>query len=80
MRRERMLSQLGAQAARLRTRLHSPVGLDLGADTPEAIALAIVAEIQGILAGREQIGSLSPPLLALRASPSPSPLPDPIAR
>jgi xanthine dehydrogenase accessory factor len=80
MRRERILSQLGAQAARLRTRLHSPVGLDLGADTPEAIALAIGAEIQGILAGREQIGSLSPPLLALRASPSPSPLPDPIAR
>src|ERR1017187_8776069 len=80
MRRERMLSQLGAQAARLRTRLHSPVGLDLGADSPEAIALAIVAEIQGILAGREQIGSLRPPLLALRASPSPSPLPDPVAR
>ncbi len=30
----------------LRERLHSPVGLDLGSETPEEIALAIVAEIQ----------------------------------
>jgi xanthine/CO dehydrogenase XdhC/CoxF family maturation factor len=78
-RRERLFSQLGGQAVRLRLRLRSPVGLDLGADTPEAIALAIVAEIQGILAGREHIGSLSPPLTS-RSSPSASPLPDPIAR
>jgi xanthine dehydrogenase accessory factor len=33
-------------------RLHSPVGLDLGAETPEEIALAIVAEIQKTLSGR----------------------------
>jgi len=30
----------------LRTRLHSPIGLDVGSETPEEIALAIVAEIQ----------------------------------
>lgn len=30
----------------LRTRLHSPIGLDLGSETPEEIALAIVAEVQ----------------------------------
>ena len=29
-----------------------PVGLDLGADNPELIALAIASEIQAVLAGR----------------------------
>ena len=33
------------------SRLHAPIGLDLGAETPEQIALAIVAEIQAVLAG-----------------------------
>ncbi|MBE9209376.1 XdhC family protein [Nostoc sp. LEGE 06077] len=33
-------------------RLFAPVGLDIGADSQEAIALAIVAEIQAILAKR----------------------------
>ncbi|MBL9174543.1 MAG: XdhC family protein [Verrucomicrobiales bacterium] len=32
--------------------IHAPVGLDLGADHPETIALSIVAEIQSVLAGR----------------------------
>jgi xanthine dehydrogenase accessory factor len=31
-------------------RLYSPIGLDIGADTPEAIALSIIAEIQTVLA------------------------------
>jgi xanthine/CO dehydrogenase XdhC/CoxF family maturation factor len=39
--------------------LRSPVGLDLGAAAPESIALAIVAEIQGTLAGRESMGPMS---------------------
>ena len=35
-----------------RQRLYHPVGLDLGAETPEEIALAIVAEIQAVLTNR----------------------------
>jgi xanthine dehydrogenase accessory factor len=76
VRRERLLAHLGAHAVLLRTRLRSPVGLDLGAGTPETIALAITAEIQGILAGRERIAPMSTPLdpkvslsSAVRSSP-----------
>lgn len=34
------------------TRLHSPVGLDLGGHTPAAIALSIAAELQAVVSGR----------------------------
>jgi xanthine/CO dehydrogenase XdhC/CoxF family maturation factor len=37
----------------LRQRLHAPVGLDLGAEGPEQVALAIVAEMQAVLSGRD---------------------------
>ena len=33
-------------------RLHAPAGLDLGADGPDEIALAVVAEVKATLAGR----------------------------
>lgn len=59
VRRERLLKDLGADAARLRPRLRAPVGLDLGAVTPEAIALSIAAEIHATLAGSASMAPLS---------------------
>lgn len=53
-RRTRLLEQLGATAAALEGRLHGPAGLAIGADSPESIALAILAEIQACLAGRTE--------------------------
>jgi xanthine dehydrogenase accessory factor len=35
--------------------VYAPVGLDLGAETPEEIALSIVSEIAAVLAGRTPI-------------------------
>ena len=34
-------------------RLHAPIGLDLGGDGPEAVALAILAEIQAVMTRRD---------------------------
>lgn len=48
-RRERLLGDLGSDIGRLRERLHAPVGLNIGAITPEAIALAIISEIHQAL-------------------------------
>ena len=33
-------------------KLYAPVGLDIGADSPESIALSIIAEIKSVLANR----------------------------
>ena len=52
-RSQRLLTDLGAAGSRLAARLRAPIGLDLGATTPEAIALSIVAEIHAAIAGRE---------------------------
>ncbi len=51
-RRERLLADIGACAARLQGRLRGPVGFDIGAVTPEGIALAITAELHAFAAGR----------------------------
>jgi xanthine/CO dehydrogenase XdhC/CoxF family maturation factor len=51
-RRERLLAMLGPISARLDGRLYAPVGLDIGARTPEAIALAAAGELHAWIAGR----------------------------
>jgi xanthine/CO dehydrogenase XdhC/CoxF family maturation factor len=45
-RKQRLLEALAEKGERLRGRLRGPVGLDIGADSPEAIALSILAEMQ----------------------------------
>jgi xanthine/CO dehydrogenase XdhC/CoxF family maturation factor len=42
---------LAAESEQLQ-KLHGPVGVDIGSETPEEIALSILAEIQAVLAGR----------------------------
>jgi xanthine dehydrogenase accessory factor len=49
VRRERLLTDLGADADKLRNRLHAPVGLAIGGRSPESIALAIIAEIHAFV-------------------------------
>jgi len=51
-RRDALLAELGTDADLLRGRLRAPVGLDLGGSGPEAIALAIAAELQQFFAAR----------------------------
>ena len=56
-RAEKILNDLAADGLAVtpaqRARLHAPVGLDLGGDTPEAVALAILGEMQAALSGRD---------------------------
>jgi xanthine/CO dehydrogenase XdhC/CoxF family maturation factor len=48
-RAERLLNGMTAPEG---VKLHAPIGLDLGGDTPAATALAIAAEVQAALTGR----------------------------
>lgn len=52
-RTERLLSEMPALPAPALARLHYPVGLDLGGDTPESVAMAILAEMTAVLNGRQ---------------------------
>jgi len=59
------LDQAGLDEAAI-SRLHAPVGLDLGAATPEEIALAILAEVVAVRRGRRGV-----PLSERPAAPAP---------
>lgn len=48
-----LLADAGLDPERLMPALHSPMGLDIGADGPHQVALAVVAEIQATVNGRE---------------------------
>jgi len=49
-RRRRLLDELGDAGRLLEPRLKGPVGIDIGADSAESIALSIAAEMQSVLA------------------------------
>lgn len=57
IRTEELLSELGAEGAEFNTdqlsKLHAPVGLDIGGADPETIAVSIIAEIQSVMSGRQ---------------------------
>jgi xanthine dehydrogenase accessory factor len=57
VRAERLLAEIAAGGlavtSEMRSRLHAPVGLDLGADSPGEVALSIIAEMRAALSGRD---------------------------
>jgi xanthine/CO dehydrogenase XdhC/CoxF family maturation factor len=64
-RRQRVLQEIGSDLQGIAASLHGPAGLDIGAGTPESIALSIVAQIHAALSGRSG-GSFA----ALKAGPA----------
>jgi xanthine dehydrogenase accessory factor len=56
LRTERLLEDIRLQGIDYTSeqlkRLHGPIGIDIGADTPQEIAIAIIAEIQAVLTNR----------------------------
>jgi len=52
-RRDRLLESLGTSGQDIRDRIFGPVGLDIGGELPEEIALSLVAEIQAVLYQRD---------------------------
>lgn len=54
-RRDKLLEQYGTSFRLHEGRVFGPIGLDIGADTPETIALAIISEIQAVM-NDKQVG------------------------
>ena len=66
---DQLLAEIGAMRD---ARLHNPIGLDLGGETPEQIALAIVAEIQSVFERRsaKPLRDLDAPIHESRNTPA----------
>ena len=64
----RMLDDLrneGMEVDKELSKIYGPVGLDIGAETPEEIALSIISEIKSVVAGRtpKHLRQLSKPIM-----------------
>ncbi|MDQ2711071.1 MAG: XdhC family protein [Acidobacteriota bacterium] len=51
-RTDQLVAEAGLDGTEISSSLHTPVGLDIGADGPEQVALSVTAEIQSVLNGR----------------------------
>lgn len=65
-RTERLIETAGLAGGKLPAEWHGPAGLDLGGDTPEQVALSIVAEAHAVMEGR---GTAPPGNLRDRGGP-----------
>jgi xanthine/CO dehydrogenase XdhC/CoxF family maturation factor len=54
-----LLKALGESGVALCSRLAGPVGLEIGADSPESIALSVLAEVHAVLKGATRPASAS---------------------
>jgi xanthine/CO dehydrogenase XdhC/CoxF family maturation factor len=74
-RREQLLGDLLDTGMAPGPNLFAPAGLDLGGDSPESIALAIVSEIQAVFAGgsRQSLRDRKTPIHAPRSAPLTAP-------
>ena len=53
-RTEKLLGEIGENfSTEQLEKLYAPVGLDIGANSPETIALSIIAEIQSVISNRK---------------------------
>jgi molybdenum cofactor cytidylyltransferase len=73
----RLMESLGAEGTRLQGRVHGPVGLPMRCDTPEEIALSIVAEIQSTCRPGRRFTAAPAPTQGDAPAPAATPAPAP---